>query len=211
MIKQLIFTFLLGSVLYFLQLFSIKKSTDTIFSYTQNTPYKPNFKRTCSDLSNTSSELSQEICRIEKTKLTQLHGRTVLVRDTSRIRYYAQRDLQGWQMFYEKMGYRVVEPPFALTPPDPYLYDVLLCMGLVLQDQSCVSPVDYPRLAPGQRVSQFYGMRQVLWRKDSFCRTMKSVFAHAPKRVSTDFLFDCWVPPCMTLSRYGCTTLPSRL
>ena len=196
MVKQLIFIFLLGSVLYFLQLLFIKQSPNTIFTYTQNIlEYEPSLKRTCSDLSNTSSELAQEICRIEQTRLTQLHSRTVLVRDTSRIRYYAQRDLQGWYMFYEKLGYRIVEPPFAFTPPDSSLYDVLLCMGLVLQDQSCVSPEDYPRLASSQRVSQFYGMRQVLWRKDSFCRTMKSVFSHAPKSISTNFLFDCWVLP----------------
>ncbi|KAI6655933.1 hypothetical protein LOD99_1667 [Oopsacas minuta] len=195
--NQLLFILLLVSVLYFLLKLSspnLTRSTTTLTPVILH-DYNFGFERTCSDISNTSSDLIQQICHIEQSKLTPLHSRTVLVRDTSRIRYYAQRDLQGWQMFYENIGYKVVEPRFSLTPPDPCLYDVLLCMGLVLQDQSCVSPQDYPRLAPGQRVSQFYGMRQVLWRKDSFCRTMKSVFARIPKRVSTDFLFDCWVLP----------------
>ena len=157
------------------------------------------FDTICSELPSLSEspELTQLFCGLEKERLLapHAHNRTAVVRDTSRIRYFAQRDLPGWQIFYESLGFTVYEPLFELAPPDRGSYDVLLCMGLVLQDQSCVHPEDYPKLAVGQRVSQFYGMRQVLWRKDSFCRTMKSVFSRAPKHISSDFLFDCWVLP----------------
>ena len=199
-LNRFIFLLLFVCVLYLLCLFS---SYDLAKPYTLTNEstryyiqdYEAEFETTCAGLSITSSPLAQQVCQIEERRLAALHSRTVLVRDTSRIRYYAQRDLQGWQMFYESVGYRVVEPPFALTPPDRSSYDVLLCMGLVLQDQSCIYPEDYPKLSPGQRVSQFFGMRQVLWRKDTFCRTMKSVFSRSPKSISSDFLFDCWVLP----------------
>ena len=198
--NQLVVVFLCVCVFYVLWIITASHLTEPYTLHTNITTLylqeeNADFQITCDELSDTASHISQEVCQLEERRLAAVHSRTVLVRDTSRIRYYAQRDLQGWQMFYESLGYRVVEPPFTLTPPDRGLYDVLLCMGLVLQDQSCISPEDYPKLAPGQRVSQFYGMRQVLWRKDTFCRTMKSVFSRAPKSVSSDFLFDCWVLP----------------
>ena len=74
----------------------------------------------------------------------------VLVRDTSRVRYFAKRDLQAWQVAYERLGMQVVEP--ALSEPTRLKdFVVLICLGLAFQEDLCLRPQDQLQLASWQR------------------------------------------------------------
>ena len=54
-----------------------------------------------------------------------------------------------------------------------------------------LSPSSPPQ--QGQRLSQIYGMRDILWRKDSFCFTMREALSSFKGR--KNFTFPCWVLP----------------
>lgn len=54
----------------------------------------------------------------------------------------------------------------------PLLHQVQLCLGLHRFSESCVGPELLPHLQLFQRVNMF-GLRDILWRKDAFCSTLK--------------------------------------
>lgn len=118
---------------------------------------------------------------------------TAVVRDVSYGRYFSQRDLQGWSLSLSNISFEVVEHHARRSVPlDKFA--LLLCLALDLQDTLCLRQEAYLHLGGGQRINQFYQMRHVLWRKDSFCRTLQGALESFASP-DPDFSLPCWVLP----------------
>ncbi|XP_065175307.1 tubulin monoglutamylase TTLL4-like [Sycon ciliatum] len=141
------------------------------------------------------AHLAVGLCKLEwhaEKKRKPPPDPVVLVKDTSRERYFAKRDMQAWQVAYEKLDMQVVEP--ALTQQTKLSdFTVLICLGLAFTDTTCIRAEDQVLLKSWQRVNQLYGMRWLLWRKDGFCRTLTGALADST--VKPDFFFRCWTLP----------------
>ena len=118
---------------------------------------------------------------------------TVAVRDISFMRYFAQRDLQGWTFAFSNLSFELVEHQSKRSIPLD-AFAVLLCLGINLQDTYCIKKENYVHLNQGQRVNQIYSLRNVLWKKDAFCYTMREALSDLQSS-STNFIFPCWVLP----------------
>jgi hypothetical protein len=116
----------------------------------------------------------------------------VIARDLSVYRYYAQRDLQGWTLAYNNFSFDLMEHAFKHTTKLSEV-SVLLCLGIVSQDRFCMKPSAYKLMGQGQRINQVHGMRDILWRKDAFCYTLRE--ALQGYKGWNNFTFPCWVLP----------------
>lgn len=116
----------------------------------------------------------------------------VVAKDISLGRYYAQRDLQGWTLAYKNFSFEVTEQSFR-TPIRLSDLSVFLCLGIHTQDKHCIKPSAYRTLTQSQKVNQIHGLRDILWRKDSFCFTVREALANYKGK--RNFTFPCWVLP----------------
>lgn len=116
----------------------------------------------------------------------------VIVKDVSFGRYYAQRDLQGWTLAYQNFSFDVVELSFR-TAVKLSESDVFLCLSIQAQDRHCLKPYSFRTLGQHHRYNQIHGMRNILWKKDAFCSTMKEALKSYKGR--RNFTFPCWVIP----------------
>lgn len=116
----------------------------------------------------------------------------VVAKDVSILRYYAQRDLQGWTLVYKNFSFEVVEQPYHTSVRLADL-SVFLCLGIQGQDKHCLRPSSYQALYQGQRINQMHGLRDILWRKDSLCSTVGEALVSYQGRKT--FTFPCWVLP----------------
>ena len=109
----------------------------------------------------------------------------------TRSRYFAQRDLQGWTIAFEEIGFSVQEVHQRSVGMSEF--SVFLCLGIVAQDRLCLRPHSYGLLGQGQRFNQIHGLREYLWRKDGMCLTLREALAgfEGPR----NFTFPCWVLP----------------
>ena len=117
---------------------------------------------------------------------------TVVAKDLSILRYYAQRDLQGLTLAYKNISFDVFEHSFRQAVKLSDL-SVLLCLGIVSQDKHCLKPSSYKTLSQGHRVNQIHLLRDILWRKDAFCYTLRE--AVRGYKGWSNFTFPCWVLP----------------
>lgn len=116
----------------------------------------------------------------------------VVVKDISYGRYYALRDLQGWTLGYQNFSFEVVEQSFR-TQVKISDFSVFLCLGIHAQDRHCIKPSSFRLLLPTQKYNQIHGIRDILWRKDAYCYTIRE--ALTAYRGSKNFTFPCWVLP----------------
>lgn len=116
----------------------------------------------------------------------------VIVKDISYGRYYALRDLQGWTLGYQNFSFEVVEQSFR-TQVRVSDFSVFLCLGIHSQDRHCIKPSSLRLLRLTQKYNQIHGTRDILWRKDAYCYTLRE--ALATYRGSKNFTFPCWVLP----------------
>lgn len=116
----------------------------------------------------------------------------VVAKDISYGRYYAQRDIQGWNIAYTNMSFEFVEQSFRTQVKIADL-SAFLCLGIQSQDKHCLRPSSFQSLRRTQKYNQIYSLRDVLWRKDGFCYTMREALSgyKGDKR----FTFPCWVLP----------------
>lgn len=121
----------------------------------------------------------------------------VVAKDISYGRYYAQRDIQGWHLAYTNMSFEFTEMSFRTQVKTSNL-SVFLCLGIQSQDRHCLRPSNFQMLSRIQKYNQIYGIRDILWRKDGFCYTMRE--ALATYRGDKSFTFPCWVLPKDRLS-----------
>ena len=117
---------------------------------------------------------------------------TVIAKDLSIFRYYAQRDLPGWSHAYKNITFDITEYSFRQAVKLSEL-SVLLCLGITSQDKHCLKPNAYKALAQDQRINQVHHLRDILWRKDAFCYTLKE--ALRGYKGWNNFTFPCWVLP----------------
>ncbi len=117
---------------------------------------------------------------------------TVIAKDLSILRYYAQRDLEGWAHAYKNISFDISEYNFRQGIKLSEL-SVLLCLGITSQDKHCLKPSAYRSLTQGQRINQIHLLRDILWRKDAFCYTLKE--AINGYKGWNNFTFPCWVLP----------------
>jgi len=133
-------------------------------------------------------------------------NRHVISIDESGNRYYESRDLRAWRLVVGAHGYTVHE-----NWPRPFLVDtlkdhpqvtLLLCMTMVATESRCIQPALLKTLPPYFRVNQIPGLRQVLWRKDSYCRTTAGVIHDATAALGRSaaaglqqHVIRCWVYP----------------
>ena len=115
----------------------------------------------------------------------------VLAKDVTHSRYFAQRDLQGWTIAFEEIGFSVQEVHQRSVGMSEF--SVFLCLGIVAQDRLCLRPHSYGLIGQGQRFNQIHGLREYLWRKDGMCLTLREALAgfEGPR----NFTFPCWVLP----------------
>lgn len=116
----------------------------------------------------------------------------VVAKDISYGRYYAQRDVQGWSIAYTNMSFEFMEQSFRTQVRISDL-SAFLCLGIQSQDKHCLRPSSFQTLRNIQKYNQIYGIRDILWRKDSFCFTMReALFGYKGNK---SFVFPCWVLP----------------
>ena len=115
----------------------------------------------------------------------------VLAKDVTRSRYFAQRDLQGWTMAFEEIGFTVQEVHQRSVGLSEF--SVFLCLGIVAQDRLCLKSHAHHLLGQGQKFNQIHGIRESLWRKDGMCLTLREALGgfEGPR----NFTFPCWVLP----------------
>ena len=116
----------------------------------------------------------------------------VVAKDISYGRYYGQRDMQGWSIAYRNMSFDFVEQSFR-TQVKLGGVSVFLCLGIQAQDKHCLRPTMFQFLLGTQRYNQIHGIRDILWRKDAFCYTMRE--ALRGYKGEKNFTFPCWVLP----------------
>lgn len=116
----------------------------------------------------------------------------VVAKDISYGRYYAQRDIQGWHLAYTNMSFEFMETSFR-TQVNTSSLSVFLCLGIQSQDRHCLRPSSFQTLSRIQKYNQIHGIRDILWRKDGFCYTMREALASFKGEKS--FTFPCWVLP----------------
>lgn len=134
------------------------------------------------------------IKEVESTLLfySPLKHPLVVAKDISYGRYYAQRDAQGWNLAYTNMSFEFTEQSFRTQVKMADL-SVFLCLGIQSQDRHCLRPSIFQTLSKVQKYNQIYGIRDILWRKDGFCYTMReALFAYKGDK---SFVFPCWVLP----------------
>ena len=157
--------------------------------------------KSTNNLSNTLSEeqrLNGEIkARLSEVEATVLFHRTnskrvVIAKDISFGRYYAQRDLQGWTLGYRNFSFEVIEQSFR-TSVKLADFTVFICLGIQSQDKHCIKPASYRLLTQTQKYNQIHGLRDILWKKDTFCYTLREALGSYHGR--KNFTFPCWVLP----------------
>lgn len=116
----------------------------------------------------------------------------VVAKDISYGRYYAQRDIHGWSIAYRNMSFDFVEQSFRTQVKFDDL-SVFLCLGIQSQDKHCLRPSMFQLLLRTQKYNQIHGIRDILWRKDAFCYTMRE--ALGGYKGQKNFTFPCWVLP----------------
>ncbi len=141
-----------------------------------------------------SLTLYQTLQEVEWNLLFYSPSKTPLVvaKDISFGRYYAQRDVQGWILAYSNQSFELVEQSFRTQVKISEL-SVFLCLGIQSQDKHCLRPSSFQTLHRTQKYNQIYGLREVLWRKDGFCYTMRE--ALLGYKGAKNFVFPCWVLP----------------
>ena len=146
------------------------------------------------DCSSIKDPLANRLCLVESSTVfyTPHSPPLVVAKDLSITRYYAQRDLQGWIHSFKDIGFDVAEYHFR-QPLKLSDVSVILCLGIVSQDQHCLKPSLYKLLGQEHRLSQVHLMRDILWRKDGFCYTIRE--ALSGYRGWRNFTFPCWVLP----------------
>ena len=115
-----------------------------------------------------------------------------VAKDISYGRYYAQRDIQGWTIAYTNMSFEFEERSFRTQVKISDL-SVFLCLGIQSQDKHCLKPFSFQTLRNIQKYNQIYSLRDILWRKDGFCYTMRE--ALYGYKGNKSFTFPCWVLP----------------
>lgn len=169
--------------------------TKLLFSNGKNSFAKPfheyELKEDCSII---KDNLLKYICEVEAATVfySQHQHPTVVAKDLSILRYYAQRDLEGWTRAYSNISFDIAEYNFRQGIKLSEL-SVLLCLGITSQDKHCLKPSAYRSLSQGQRINQIHLLRDILWRKDAFCYTMKE--AMNGYKGWANFTFPCWVLP----------------
>ena len=137
--------------------------------------------------------LARALCLAESSSVfhSPLTKPVVIAKDVTRSRYFAQRDLQGWILAFENISFNVEEVHRKNVRLSEF--SVYLCLGITLQDRSCLRPASYHLLGQGQRFNQIHGIRESLWRKDGMCLTLREALAtyDGPR----NFTFPCWVLP----------------
>ena len=149
------------------------------------------------ELSASSAEQKLLAARLREVESTLLFyspekNPLVIVKDISYGRYYALRDLQGWTLGYQNLSFEVVEQSFR-TQVKISDFSVFLCLGIHAQDRHCIKPSSFRLMLPTQKYNQMHGTRDILWRKDAYCYTMRE--ALATYRGNKNFTFPCWVLP----------------
>jgi hypothetical protein len=128
------------------------------------------------------------------------------------------RDKQFYLDAFHGIGFGTIEigdasnPMIPWQPSDPG-WSGILCLSLTDGEDKCLHKNSYAGLKPYQRIGRLPGLRHTLWNKDSFCRTLKAVEAHAdgprgivePPVALDAFSFNCWVVPAQydELMRWG--------
>lgn len=140
-----------------------------------------------------ASTLHKKICNVEASLLFfNPYNNPVIVKDVSYQRYYAMRDLQGWTIAFNNRSMHVVERSITSSVSSSD-FSIFICLTLSAHDKYCIKPRNIKNLEQWQRYGQLYGLRNILWRKDSFCWSMKeSLSGFKSKR---NFTFPCWVLP----------------
>jgi len=100
--------------------------------------------------------------------------------DTSDHRYFIRRDAPAWQNAFESVGIGLWEvsrgrkPMRSTSGPEAVAkWDIRLCEGMTNRYKGCFSPKMIPHLRQNQRVAMIPGMRQILWKKDGMCDTIR--------------------------------------
>ena len=137
--------------------------------------------------------LQRKICNMEASSVFfNPFNNPVVVKDVSYQRYYAMRDLQGWSIAFSNRTMQVVERSITSSISSNE-FSIFICLTLSGHDKYCIKPKSIKNLEQWQRYGQFYGLRNILWKKDSFCWTMKEALNNFKRE--RNFIFPCWVLP----------------
>lgn len=162
----------------FPSLFPAKQRPRTTITFCNNTDVSPR---------------QRKICDMEASLMFyNPYNNPVIVKDVSYQRYYATRDLQGWSIAFNNRSMHVVERSITSSVSSSD-FSVFICLTLSAHDKYCIKPKNIRSLEQWQRYGQFYGLRNILWRKDSFCWTLKEALHNF--KWKRNFTFPCWVLP----------------
>ena len=140
-----------------------------------------------------ASPFQKKICDVEASLVFfNPFNNPVIVKDVSYQRYYAMRDLQGWSIAFNNRSMHVVERSITSSVSSSD-FSIFICLTLSAHDKYCIKPKNIKNLEQWQRYGQFYSLRNILWRKDNFCWTMKE--ALNTFKTERNFTFPCWALP----------------
>ncbi|EGD81058.1 hypothetical protein PTSG_11001 [Salpingoeca rosetta] len=110
--------------------------------------------------------------------------------------YYLDRDGPAWRRAYGLRNYSVAEEHAGMSVSERHRgttgWSHLFCLGLRRQDSTCLSPMSHVRMTEQQHINQISGMRNILWKKDALCQTIKE-YGLSPRQLN--FVFPCFSLP----------------
>jgi len=111
---------------------------------------------------------------------------------------YVRRDLPVYQKGFDALGI-TVNKRFkggvftADHVQDPKRYNAILCLSF--NTDHCFPPESFKSIGLSRRVNRIKGLRDVVWSKDKFCRTMNAATKGIIDEDLLSFTFPCWVMP----------------
>eukprot|EP00038_Savillea_parva_P028899 m.67694 g.67694 ORF g.67694 m.67694 type:complete len:646 (-) comp8458_c0_seq1:39-1976(-) len=136
-------------------------------------------------------------------------GREVISIDESGpMKYYESRDLMAWSIVLGTRGFKLHDswplPVDTQTLQTNPRLAMVLCMSMVVTDTRCIAPSVIHSFPPSFRVNQVPGLRNVLWRKDSYCKTINDAVQGASRALGD------WIRPELLRHVIQCWRFPEQ-
>jgi len=111
---------------------------------------------------------------------------------------YVKRDLPVYKDGFSKLDrVDILERPksglFSVEELKKSTYNSILCLSF--NTDHCFDPNEYAALGPSRKVNRILGLRDVVWSKHKFCKTIASATRGITDSQLLSFTFPCWIMP----------------
>lgn len=110
---------------------------------------------------------------------------------------YVKRDLPVYKDGFNKIdiavGYRPKSGIASVDQLSGNSYNMIICLSF--NTDHCFEPTRYDALGGSRKVNRIQNLRDTLWSKNKFCRTISSATKGLTDQDLLSFTFPCWVMP----------------